>query len=228
MKDEEYVELKLANHIAPTQVRWPADSTAPHWIMLHKAADTARATVKAAWTKLNEIEKSKDLTDQAKRKYRAEHAMAALAALAEDKALADAREAVERMMTRWAEKATAVIKKPEELHEAVLHQEIRQCVRGLDERSKLGWLTKNAGAPLVFSALLGAPSFLSGLTEADVALVKSKAEAALDPKILEARESTGKALADVERGWRAARKLIAEKGNLRQIGDGWEIPRTAA
>jgi hypothetical protein len=228
MSDAEYIALKLENHIASTQVRWPSDTTALHWAKLHRAVYTARSAVQAAWTENDRIEKSTDLTMQGKRKQRAEAAMAAITSLTEDKSLANAREAVERMMTRWAEKAAAVIKKPEDPHEVSLHQEIRQRVAAIDPKDRLGWLHKHAADPMVFSALLTAPVALTGLTEAELAMVNAAADASLGPEIAEAKAATEKALADLERGHRVAMKLIAERGGLRQVGGGWEIPKVAA
>jgi hypothetical protein len=60
------------------------------------------------------------------------------------------------------------------------------------------------------------------------AAANAAADASLGPEIAEAKAATEKALADLERGHRVAVKLIGEKGGLRQVGDGWEIPRTAA
>jgi hypothetical protein len=140
-----------------------------------------------------------------------------------DKALNRAREAVEKVMTMWSEKAGASIKKPVDMHEVALHQEIRRHVAGL--KSKLSFIGQHGSDVTVLSALLTAPSFLSGLGEAELAAVRTKVESHLDPTIVEAREKTTKAMSEVEAGWKRAIDKIAEHAGLAKGSDGtWRDP----
>ena len=53
--------------------------------------------------------------------------------------------------------------------------------------SKIGFLEKHATDPRVASAVLGAPPFLSGLTDAEVALIQTRIEQHMAPEIAPAR-----------------------------------------
>ena len=52
--------------------------------------------------------------------------------------------------------------------------------------------------------MLAAPSFLSGLTPAELGVVKQRIEARANPDIAKAKAETAKALQETEVGWRAA------------------------
>jgi hypothetical protein len=79
----------------------------------------------------------------------------------------------------------------------------------------MGFLQKHAADPVVASAILTAPSFLSGLNEAELALVKHKVEQHVAPEIAEAKAATLKAMKEAEQGWRKAIDKIAERAGLR-------------
>jgi hypothetical protein len=59
-------------------------------------------------------------------------------------------------------------------------------------------LEKYGGDPAIASAILTAPTFLSGLSDTEVAMVRHKVEQHVPTEIIEARERTAKAL-----DWRA-------------------------
>jgi hypothetical protein len=62
--------------------------------------------------------------------------------------------------------------------------------------------------------MLVAPSFLSGLSPAEVGIVKQRLEARANPDVAEAKAATLKALEQGESGWRAAIRHISERGGL--------------
>ena len=84
----------------------------------------------------------------------------------------------------------------------------------------MGFLEKHATDPVVASALLTAPPFLSGLSDAEMALVKHKVEQHISPDIAEARDATLKAMKEVEAGWQKAITKIAEHAGLTKEADG--------
>jgi hypothetical protein len=74
-------------------------------------------------------------------------------------------------------------------------------------KDRMALLQRHGGDPAVASAILLAPSFLSGLSDAELGLVRSKIEAkALSPEIIAAKAGVAKALAEVERAWRLAKE----------------------
>ena len=86
-----------------------------------------------------------------------------------------AREAVMAQMKRWAEKVAANIKPAEDHAEAVLHAQVREKIGNMKE-GRIAFLQKHGTDPTVASALLAAPAFLSGLSEAELALLRTEVE----------------------------------------------------
>ena len=85
---------------------------------------------------------------------------------------------------------------------------------------KLGLVERHMSDPRVASAVLGAPSFLSGLTHAEVAVVQNKIEQHVAPEIAAARDATLKGMKEAEQGWQRAVDKIAERGGLTKGPDG--------
>ena len=83
----------------------------------------------------------------------------------------------------------------------------------------------DAHATEVAAAVLAAPSFLSGLTPAELGVVKQRIEARANPEIAEAKAETAKALQETEAGWRHAISQIGERADLTKRPDGtWRDP----
>ena len=82
----------------------------------------------------------------------------------------------------------------------------------------------DAHATEVAAAVLAAPSFLSGLTPAELGVVKQRIEARANPEIAEAKAETAKALQETEAGWRHAISQISERAGLTKGPDGtWRV-----
>jgi hypothetical protein len=89
---------------------------------------------------------------------------------------------VARQVEKWAEKTGLGVKPPSNTAEAMVQCEIRGHLATMKGR-KIGFLEKHATDPRVASAILGAPPFLSGLTDAEVALVQPRIEQHVAPEI---------------------------------------------
>ena len=86
----------------------------------------------------------------------------------------------------------------------------------MSREDRLAFLQKFGSDPLTASALLCAPSYLSELTDAETDLIRARIEkGAIPVEVREARASTLKMLAAVERGWQRAAALINERAGLR-------------
>ena len=112
-----------------------------------------------------------------------------------------------------------MIKTPTNITEAVIQAEIRAHLAAMKE-SKLGFLEKHATDPLVGSAILTAPGFLSGLTDNEVTFVRQKIEQYVAPEVAKARDATLKALEQSEQGWQTAINKIGERAGLTKGADG--------
>jgi hypothetical protein len=120
-------------------------------------------------------------------------------------------------MTPWDAMLANVAKPAKDPNEAVRHAQIRDRLFNLKQlKERVQWLERNAGDPVIASALLTAPPFLSGLTEPELALVRGKIEKlALSPEMIEVRAKTMQAWQQVEAGQKAARHKIAERAGAR-------------
>jgi hypothetical protein len=78
----------------------------------------------------------------------------------------------------------------------------------------------DAHASEVAAAVLTAPGFLSGLSPAELGVVRQRIEARADPEVAKAKAETAKALQATEQGWRAAQKQISDRGGLDRPHDG--------
>jgi hypothetical protein len=117
-----------------------------------------------------------------------------------------------------------VVKPASNIAEATVHAQIRDWIAAMNE-GRMGFLEKNAVDSVVASAILTAPSFLSGLSDAELALVKHKVEQHVSPEIAEARAATLRAMKEAEQGWQKAIAKIGECGGLTKGPDGtWRDP----
>ena len=88
----------------------------------------------------------------------------------------------------------------------------------MSREDRFKFLQQHGDDVLTASALLTVPSWISNLSEAEAALVRSKMEKiALTPEVLEAKVATAKAQVAAEAGWRAAIVLIEERAGLRPV-----------
>ena len=100
------------------------------------------------------------------------------------------------------------------------HAEIRSHLAAMKPVERLAFC--DAHATEVAAAVLSAPSFLSGVTPAELNIVKQRIEARANPAIAEAKAATVTALAELERGWRNAPNQIRARGGLENPHDGVE------
>jgi len=68
---------------------------------------------------------------------------------------------------------------------------------------------------------------LSGLTDAEVAIVHRRVEQHVAPEIADAMDTTLKAMREAEQGWQKAIAKIGERAGLSKCADGtWGNPST--
>jgi hypothetical protein len=220
MPDKEFRELELKASIAPSQSQWPTEHL--HWQRLGAAAGEARSRLGKFLEAVDEIEADPRLSREGKQQERQKAAVKALASFEGSKSLEGARESVGSVMAKWEAKLSAVVKPPKDHGEAVVAAQIRDRLSNMpDMKDRMAFLEKHSGDPTGASAILLAPPLLSGLSEHELALVRSKIErVALPPEIIEAKDAVAKAIAEVERGWRLANDKIASRGGLTKGLDG--------
>jgi hypothetical protein len=190
-----------------------------HWQKLHASADEARERIAQAWAAMDEIEKNGDLSPEGKERQKKKIALQALAEFEKSKTLATAKQSVEKQLEAWAEKTGLAIKTPTNIGDAVIQSEIRAHLATM-KNGRIDFLQKHATDPVVGSAVLGAPGFLSGLKESKVTFVKQRIEQHVAPEIAGARDATLKAIKEAEHGWQRAMNKIGERAGLTKGSDG--------
>jgi len=163
------------------------------------------------------IEKDKDLTPDARKRKRHELARQTMTQLEKLPSMEKARQSVAAITAKWQEKIDGALTRPnaDDAATALLLREVRDKFANLkDQQDRMKWIEKFGHDPLVPSALLNAPAGLTGLSEAQRALLQSKAEALADPKIVEAKSKVTRALVELERSYRAAPALVAQCAGL--------------
>ena len=68
--------------------------------------------------------------------------------------------------------------------------------------------------------MLTGPSFLSGLTPADLDIVKQRIAARTNPEIAKAKRDALDAISGTEKGWRSCERQLRELGGLKQASNG--------
>lgn len=211
--------------IAPHSEKWPTEYV--HWQHLRGAVTEARDRVGAAYALMAEIDADTDLSKEGKQRKRQKVAAEALDEFEASTTLDMARSGVERQMQLWAEKVGMTIKPASNIHEATVHAQIRDRLFAMKDR--MSFLEQNGVDPVIASAVLMAPQFLSGLTEAELKMLRHKIETHISPEITAARQSSAQALVEAEQGWERAQAVIAQRAGLVKNAEGtWSQPPTQA
>ena len=190
----------------------PARRIGPHFT---PAFDDARQRVTKAFAKLAAIDADKTLSPTGKAEKKRDIATEAIAGFEEAKTLAAARASVEAATKKWDAQLGLAPKSPEGVSDAMVHAEIRSHLAAMKSAERLNFI--DAHASEVAAAVLTAPSFLSGLTPAELGVVRQRIEARANPEIAAAKQATTRALSEVEAGWRAAVRQISDRGGLGKV-----------
>jgi hypothetical protein len=117
-----------------------------------------------AFAKMTTIDDDKTLSREGKDLKQREIAEAAVTDFEKSKTLASARTSVERQMAKWAKETGIAPQPPATIAESVQLSEIRAYLSAMNG-SRVDFVAKHATDPRVVAAVLGAPAFLSGLTD---------------------------------------------------------------
>jgi hypothetical protein len=168
---------------------------------------------------MSAIDEDKSLSSSGKADEKRKVAEAAIVALEKSKSLDKARSAIEDQVKRWDKDCGLTPKPPESISEAMIQAEIRSHLASLKPEARLAFIDSHAAE--VANAVLGsAPSFLSGLSAADLDVARQRIAMRTNPEIAKAKSETLKALADAERGCRNAARSIRECGGLKRDENG--------
>ena len=188
MDNAAFDDLKIRASICPSAETWPEGDYEVsllqekpvikgelHWSALRYAVAVARKRVTKAFGEFAAIDDDKSLSREGKASKKKEVAEAAVADLERSKSLEKARASVEHQVAKWNEQLGLTPKAPESLGDAMIHAEIRSHLAALKPPDRMAFI--DAHTTEVAAAILAAPSFLSGLTLAELGIVKQRIEA---------------------------------------------------
>jgi hypothetical protein len=212
-------ELELKT-ICPHAHEWPNELL--HQKALVAAANEAVDAVRSAYAQLDKIDANPDLTPDAKKRQRAALAQKLIANFEASKTLARAREAAEQVLRKYELQINSNLRTANDPQSISIQAEIRRQLLALkDPKERMAFLGRNGNDLTLISAALSVPPYLSGLSDAEEALLQKNLEQHASPEIIAERDFVQKALAEVERGWRAARARIAKQGGLQAADASW-------
>lgn len=178
MDDKAFNALKLRTQLMPSRSRWPTEYA--HFIKMHACADKAHDLVTTAYQQLAEIDANPDLSPDGRKRQRAAIGTKALADFQNAKELQLACEGVERQLAKWQEMVGMSIKPASNIAEASIHAQIRDRLYATKDR--MSFVERFAGDPVIASAIMTAPLCLSGLSDAEVAMVNRKPRRSQNPR----------------------------------------------
>jgi hypothetical protein len=227
MLDSDFEVLRITAAITPQAAGWPkpdysktsimgdkphvGDPGEIHWGLLHDAVGHARKAALKACGEMSAIDDDRNLSGEGKKLKRQEIGTKAMAALKKSQHLDKARSAVADQVKRWDKELGLMPKAPEGVAEAMQLSEIRSHVVAMSESSRVTFVLKHATDARVVQAVLSGPPFLCGLSDADIAVLKTEIA---KREVAAAKEAALKAVADAERGYRNALNQIRERASL--------------
>jgi hypothetical protein len=181
------------------------------------------ALVREAHAKLDKIDGNRDLTPEAKKRQRAELVSALIGKLDASATRTRAREAADYVLQKYEHKIDSNLKPATDAQSVGVHAQIRsQLLAMKDPKERMSFFERLGGDLTLISAALSAPPYVSGLSDAEVALLRKKLEQQAPVEIIKERDFVQTALAEIERGWRAAKARIAKRGGLvKGLDESW-------
>lgn len=212
-------DIEIASRIVPTMLRWPADiGKTIAWDRLRECVDALRGLVFVVNANCLEAEQDQDLSPEGIMRRRTLIGQQALIELADFKPLQVAEKAVANNLAFLEQRMVELPKPTTNSIEFMMEQEIRGYLN--HEKSPINVVLKSMSDQRMISAVLTAPPYLSGLTDTQWNMVRERARAALHPEQAEMQEWLNKALSEVREGMAAAKRIVLERCEMREDGDG--------
>jgi hypothetical protein len=219
MQDSEFMILQVKAAVCPAKDSWPSPDVQISilgdrptikgelfWSALHDCVTDARTRVLKTFGSMAAIDEDRNLSPTGKIEKKREIATKAIAEFAKSKSLEKARASVEHQVAKWDEQLAP------KAGDVAINAEIRAHLAALKPGDRMAFIEAHIAD--VAAAVLTAPSFLSGLTPAELGVVKQRIAARANPEVAAAKQATTKALSETEAGWRAAIRQISDRGGL--------------
>jgi hypothetical protein len=227
----EYFQLKYPTAGRLNMARWSnlemdvgmlaakfPQSDSPHWAALRDCVDLIKAVLRKANEEFATVEEDRDLSAQGMDRQRAAIARRVLSELDAFAPMTKAENTSARRIEALEKQTTALPSVPSAAIDAMLAAEIRRHV-SKQERPEL-YVLKHAADPRVVGAVIHAPSFLSGMKDSDVALIKAEVGRTMHPLVAEEKQKIERALDVCRNAMSSAQRLIESRAGMRKDADG--------
>ena len=226
MDDKTFTELGLKLSICPTQHLWPNPDVefsaqgdniiakGLHWSRNHFAADWMRDHTAKTLADLAAVEGDKTLSQMGKADKQKLLAAKAKAAIENSKAVAQAKEVSERQLAKWEKEFESHLKPATTPHAAAVYAKLWDRCHELQDAERQVWLNKHAADPTFASALLTAPTAVTGLKPNEVKFLREQFEKAVHPEGADGRCLTLQVLDDLDHGARNAINKICQAAGV--------------
>jgi hypothetical protein len=208
-------DLQIQATICPTSLRWPNSNIAFETLKL--AVDELRALARGCDDACRTVEVDGDLTPEGVQRRIAQIGKQALTELAGLKEVQSAEKWVGLNIESLEKRMVDLPAAPASVIDAMQAREIRQHVR--KQRSPIDFVMKSQD-PRVLASVLTAPPFLSGLTDAELNVIRTRARQTLHPVQDDTIKALKSAIEELRKGVDATRRLLMQRCAVRQDADG--------
>ena len=218
MPNHSLTENEIQMRIVATRIRWPETGTTIAWRRLHECVDALRGLVQTVDLHCIEAEQNRDFSAAGIMRRRTQVGQQALTELAQFKPLQLAEKAAQENIEHLEKKMVDLPQPPTNVADVALAQEIRSYVS--KQKSPIDIAVKSVTDARICGAVLNAPPFLSGLSDAEFNLVRERARTALHPEQVQMQQSLMKALKELREGVAATKRMLLERCEMREDDDG--------
>ena len=227
MDDKTFAELGLKVSICPMQHLWPHPNvefstqgnaiTAKglHWSRNHDAATWMRDYTAKALAELAAVDTDKTLSPVGKAENKKLLAAKARAAIEKSNAVAQAKETSKRQLAKREKEFESHLKFATTPHAAAVYTKLWDRCNELQGAERLIWLNRHAADATFASALLSAPTAVTGLKPDELKFLREQFEKSACPEAAEDRSLTLQALDELERGARNAINKICQAAGVK-------------
>jgi len=226
MDDETFTKLGLEVSICPKQRRWPKPTVefrtqgdvicaeGLHWSKNHEAATWLREHTARTLANLATIDADETLSPTGKANKKRLLAAKAKAAIEQSKALVQARGTSAKQLEKWNKEFEGHLEQATTTHTATVYSKLWDRCHDLQGAKRLAWLHRHGTDPRFASALLTAPTAVTGLEPNELRSLRERFEKAVHPEAAEDRPRTLEALDDLDRGARNAITRICQAAGV--------------
>jgi hypothetical protein len=218
MSKLQLTDTLIAATICPQHLRWATSGGEHSWLRMKDAVTDMHGLARALEDQCSGVESDSDLNASAVTRRTCELGKRAICELMELAALRKAEKAVQNNLEQLDQKMKELPVQANDAPAVLREQEIRAWISR--QKSPIDAAIKGLSDPRIVSAILGAPHFLSGLTEAEHQLIASRCRKALFPAQIAMKNQLTKAFGELTEGVAASKRLILERTGCREDSDG--------